>query len=70
MKQCSRLKTRIGQYNVRTIYQKARFAQLNRIIGEYERAVLGVSKVRCNDNGRTETTNGDVFSILGNALRR
>ena len=34
MKQCSRVKTRTGQYNVRTLYQKGRLAQLNKIMGE------------------------------------
>jgi hypothetical protein len=34
-------------------------------MGECELAVLGVSKVRWNGNGRTETTNGYVFVYSG-----
>ena len=63
--QCSRLRTGIGQYNVRTLYQKSRLAQLNKIMEEYKLAVLGVSEVRWNGNGRTETTNGNVFVYSG-----
>jgi hypothetical protein len=44
--QCSRIRTRIEQYNVRTLYQKGRLAQLNKIMGEYKLAVLCVSKAR------------------------
>jgi hypothetical protein len=51
-KQCSRLKTRIGQYDVRTLYQKGRLAQLNKIMGEYKLAVLGVSEVRREEDLR------------------
>ena len=63
--QRSRLKTRTGQYNVRTLYQKDRLAQLNKIMGEYKHAVLGVSEVRWNGSGRTETTNGNIFVYSG-----
>ena len=63
--QCSRIRTRIEQYNVRTLYQKGRLAQLNKIMGEYELAVLGVSEVRWNGSGTTETTNGNVFVYSG-----
>ena len=63
--QCSRLKTRIGQYNVRTLYQKGRLAQLNKIMEEYKLAVMGVSEVRLNESGRTETKNGNIFVYLG-----
>jgi len=48
MNQCSQVKTRIGQYNVQTLYQKGRLAQLNKIMGEYKLAVMGVSEVRWN----------------------
>ena len=51
----------MGQYNVQTLYQKGRLAQLNRIMGEYKLAVMGVSEVRWNGSGKTETTNGNVF---------
>jgi exonuclease III len=34
-------------------------------MGEYKLAVLGVSEVRWNGNGRTETTNGNIFVYLG-----
>jgi isocitrate dehydrogenase kinase/phosphatase len=43
MNQCSRIRTQIGQYHVRTLYQKGRLAQLNKIMGEYKLAFLGVS---------------------------
>ena len=47
------------------LYQKGRLAQLNKIMGVYKLAVLGVSEVRWNGSGRTETTNGNVFVYLG-----
>ena len=34
-------------------------------MGEYKLAVLGVSEVRWNGNGRTETTNGNVCVYCG-----
>jgi len=43
--QCSQVKTRIGQYNVRTLYQKDRLAQLNKIMEEYKLAVRGLVKL-------------------------
>jgi hypothetical protein len=55
------MRTRIGQYSVRTVYQKGRLGQLNKFKGEYKLAVLGVSEARWNGSGRTETTNGNVF---------
>ena len=61
MNQCSQIRTRIGQDNVRTLYEEGRLAQLNKIMGEYKLAVLGVSEVRWNGSGRTEITNGNVF---------
>ena len=61
MNQRSRIRTQIGQYNVRILYKKGRLAQLNKIMGEHKLAVLGVSEVRWNGSGRTETTNGNVF---------
>jgi len=63
--QCSRVKTRIGQYNVQTLYQKGRLAQLNKIMDEYKLAVMGVSEVRWNGSGKTETTNGNIFVYSG-----
>jgi len=34
-------------------------------MGEYQLAVMGVSKVRWNGSGRTETTNGNAFVYSG-----
>ena len=34
-------------------------------MGEYKLAVVGVSEVRWNGSGRTETTNGNVFVYSG-----
>jgi len=34
-------------------------------MGEYKLAVMGVSEVRWNGSGRTETTNGNVFVYSG-----
>jgi len=34
-------------------------------MGEYKIAVMGVSEVRWNGSGRTETTNGSVFLYSG-----
>jgi hypothetical protein len=50
---------------VRTLYQKGRLAQLNKIMGEYKLAVMGVSEVRWNGSGRMVTTNGNVFVYSG-----
>jgi exonuclease III len=44
---------------------QGRLAQLNKIMGEYKLAVLGVSEVRWNGNRRTETTNDNIFVYSG-----
>jgi hypothetical protein len=48
---CTRKQIRIGQYNVRTSYQKGRLAQLNTEMKKYRLEILGVSKVRWNGSG-------------------
>jgi hypothetical protein len=44
MNKCPRIRTRIGQNDIQTLYQKGRLAQLNKIKGEYKLAVLVYTK--------------------------
>jgi hypothetical protein len=52
MNQCPQIRTRIGQYNIRTLYQIGRLTELNRVMGEFKLAVLGDGILR--EAGREE----------------
>jgi hypothetical protein len=44
MNQCTQIRTRIGSWNVRKLFQKRKLAQLNREMDRYKLDILGVSE--------------------------
>jgi hypothetical protein len=61
MNQCTQIRTRIGSWNVRTLFQKRKLAQLNREMDRYKLDILGVSEVRWNRSGQIMTTDVSIF---------
>lgn len=64
---CKRFKTRFGQYNVRTLYQTGKLAQLIREAEKLNIDLLGVSEARWNCSGQVSGVNGSVFLFSGMA---
>jgi hypothetical protein len=62
--QCTQIRTRIGSWNVRTLFQEGKLAQLNTEMDRYELDILGVSEVRWNGSGRMKTY-GKMFLYSG-----
>ncbi|KAL9979384.1 hypothetical protein ACROYT_G017038 [Oculina patagonica] len=58
-------KTRIGCWNVRTLFQASKLAQLASELRRYGIAVLGVAEVRWNTFGEITTTTGETFLYSG-----
>jgi hypothetical protein len=63
--QCTQIRTRIGSWNVRTLFQKGKLAQLSREMYRYKLDILGVSEVRWNGSGQIMTTDGKMFLYSG-----
>jgi hypothetical protein len=59
------LSTRLESWNVQTLFQKGKLAQLNREMDRYKLDILGVSEVRWNGSGQTMTTDGKMFLYSG-----
>jgi hypothetical protein len=59
--QCTQIRTSIGSWNVRTLFQKWKLAQLNREMDRYKLDILGVSEVRWNGSGQIKTSDGKMF---------
>lgn len=49
-------RTRFGTWNVRTLYQTGKLAQVSRVMEKYKLAFLGMSEVRWNQFGQLTTT--------------
>jgi hypothetical protein len=62
---CTQIRTRIGSWNVQTLFQKGKLAQLNREMDRYKLDILGVSEVRWNGSGHIMTTDGKMFLYSG-----
>ena len=58
-------KTRIGCWNVRTLSQASKLAQLASELRRYKIAVLGVSEVRWNTFGEITASTGETFLYYG-----
>lgn len=56
---------RIGQWNVRTLYQAGKFAELSREIERLNISICGLSEVRWNGSGEVRNRKGDVFIYSG-----
>ena len=61
-----KLRTWIGQWNVRTLYESGKLAQLAAEIRRYRLEILGVSEARWNQFGETELAKGELFIYSGN----
>ena len=57
--------TTIGQWNVRTLYQKGKLAQVNKEIGRYKIEVLGLSEVRWTGVGQMSSPSGSLLLYSG-----
>ena len=60
-----KLRTWIGQWNVRTLYEPGKLAQLAAEIRRYRLEILGVSEARWNQFGEFELASGELFIYSG-----
>ncbi|XP_056022503.1 craniofacial development protein 2-like [Ostrea edulis] len=58
--------TRIGAWNVRTLYQSGKCQQLAREMYRYNIEILGISEVRWNTSGMTTLPSGHTIIYSGN----
>ncbi|XP_076439125.1 uncharacterized protein LOC143277998 [Babylonia areolata] len=54
-------KTRIGTWNIRTLYETGRTAQVSREMHRYNLKILGLCETRWNGTGQTRLLNGDTI---------
>ena len=59
-------KVRIGCWNVRTLYQTGKLAQLAQEMRRYKMSIVGVSECRWNTFGEITTDAGETFLYSGN----
>lgn len=57
---------RIGAWNVRTMYETSKSAQVLREMSKYDLDILGISECRWTGSGRQRTTDGSVILYSGN----
>ena len=55
----------IGTWNVRTLYQAGKLAQISRIMEQYHLAFLGMSEIRWNQFGQLSTSRGHLMLWSG-----
>lgn len=60
-----KLKTRIGFWNVRTLFEKGKLRQVEREMDSYKLDILGLSEVRWLDHGEMTTREGGTFLYSG-----
>jgi hypothetical protein len=70
MNQCRKIRTRIGSWNVQTLFQKGKLAQQNREMDRYNLDILGVSEVRWNGSGQIMTTDGKMLLYSGTLKKK
>ena len=58
--------TKIGTWNVRTLYQSGKCAQVVKEMDRYEIEILGLSEVRWNTSGMTSLNSGHTIIYSGN----
>ena len=56
----AKTKTRIGFWNVRTVYQTCKLSQVTAEIRRYKLHILGVNEGRWTAQGRQSTTTGET----------
>jgi hypothetical protein len=52
MNQCTQIRTKIGSWNVGTLFQKGKLVQLNREMDRHKLDILGISEVRWTGSGQ------------------
>ena len=60
-----KFRTWIGQWNVQTLYESGKVAQLAVEMRRYRLEILGVSEARWNQFGQTELATGELFIYSG-----
>lgn len=60
-----KLRTRIGFWNIRTLLEPSRLAQVHREMIHYKISILGLSEVRWSDSGEHSMSDGSVFLYSG-----
>ena len=60
-------KVRIGCWNVRTLYQAGKLAQLAKEMRRYKLSIIGVCESRWNTFGKVTTSSGETYLYSGNA---
>ena len=61
----TKAKTRIGTWNIRTLYETGKSAQVCREMHRYNLKILGLCETRWNGSGRTRLTSGDTIIYSG-----
>ena len=59
-------KIRIGCWNVRTLYQTGKLAQLAKEMRRYKLSIIGVCESRWNTFGKVTTSSGETYLYSGN----
>ena len=59
-------KIRIGCWNVRTLYQSGKLAQLAKEMRRYKLSIIGVCESRWNTFGKVTTSSGETYLYSGN----
>ncbi|XP_071153817.1 craniofacial development protein 2-like [Mytilus edulis] len=62
----NKLTPRIGTWNVRTLYQSGKCAQVTKEMDRYKIEILGLSEVRWNTSGMTNLNTGHTIIYSGN----
>ena len=61
----AKIKTRIGTWNIRTLYEAGKSAQVSREMHRYNLKMLGLCETRWNGTGRMLLTSGDTIIYSG-----
>jgi len=61
----TKAKTRIGTWNIRTLYETGKSAQVCSEMHRYNLKILGLSETRWNGSGRTTLVSGDTIIYSG-----
>ncbi|KAL8605837.1 hypothetical protein ACOMHN_051446 [Nucella lapillus] len=61
----TKAKTRIGTWNIRTLYETGKSAQVSREMHRYNLKILGLCETRWNGTGQTRLTSGDTIIYSG-----
>ncbi|KAL8622673.1 hypothetical protein ACOMHN_009307 [Nucella lapillus] len=61
----TKAKTRIGTWNIRSLYETGKSAQVSREMHRYNLKILGLCETRWNGTGQTRLTSGDTIIYSG-----